>query len=133
MTRNLTARRAAARAGAVLLCGAVAVGATALPAAADDDDVRRSSACGSGVLKLKLSEEDGRIETELEVDTNRNGQTWVVKLFHDGRRVARTTGVTAGRSGSFEIERLIANGPGQDRVRGVAKRNGTRCSVSAVF
>lgn len=133
MSTDLIARRGLARAGAVALCTVVALAGATLPASAKDGDVRRSAACGSGEVKLELSEEDGRIETELEVDTNRNGQRWAVRIFHDGTRVARTSGVTGGRSGSFEVRRLLANHSGRDMVRGTASRNGTTCSVRATF
>lgn len=133
MTSDLFARRGVARAGAAALCTVVLVGGAALPAAAKDGDVRRTARCGSGVVKLKLSDENGRIETELEVDTNRGGQRWVVRIFHDGRRVAKTSGVTGGRSGSFEVRRLLTDTSGLDTVRGTARRNGTKCVVTAAI
>ncbi len=128
-----TAGSKIARIGAVAVCAALALGATALPAAANDDDVRRTASCGSGEIKIKLSPEDGRIETEVEVDTNRGGQRWVVRIFHDGIRAAKVTGVTGGRSGSFEVRRVLANHRGEDSFRGTARRNGTVCSVRAAF
>jgi hypothetical protein len=126
-------RQAFARIGAVAVCAALSLGATALPAAANEDDVRRSASCGSGEIKIKLSPEDGRIETEVEVDTNRGGQQWVVRIFHDGTRAAKVTGVTGGRSGSFEVRRVLTNHRGQDAFAGTARRNGTVCSVRATF
>jgi hypothetical protein len=126
-------QRTFVRIGALALGTAVALGTTALPASANDRDVIRRSGCASGVLKLKLSPDNGRIETEVEVDTNRTGQRWTVRIFRDGTRVAKATGVTAGRSGSFDVRRLLANGAGPDTVRATAKRNGTTCSVTATL
>jgi hypothetical protein len=121
------------RISGLALGAAVAIGTTALPASANDRDVIRKSACGNGVLKLKLSPDDGRIETEVEVDTNRNGQKWTVRVYRNGSRVVTTTGVTKGRSGSFEVRRLLANGAGPDTVRATATRNGRTCAVSATL
>jgi len=119
--------------GVVVVCTAVVLGGAALPASAKDGDVRRTAPCGSGRVELKLSAENGSIETEFEVDTNRRGQEWVVRIFHDGERVARTVGLTAGPSGSFEVRRILADHSGSDAVRATARRNGTTCAVSAVF
>jgi hypothetical protein len=126
-------RRTLVRISSLALGAAVAVGTTALPASANDRDVVRRSACSHGVVKLKLSPEDGRLETGVEVDTNRNGQTWTVRIFRNGTRVTKTTGVTKGRGGSFEVRRLLANGAGSDTVRATATRGGTTCAVSATF
>jgi hypothetical protein len=112
---------------------AVVLGTTALPASANSRDVIQKSSCSSGVVKLKLSSDDGRIETEFEVDSNRTGQTWTVRIFHNGTRVAKTTGVTKGRSGSFDVHRLLANGAGPDSVRATATRGSKTCAVSATM
>ena len=102
---------------------------------AKDGDVLVRGACTAGsTAKLKLSDEDGRIEVELEVDQNRNGVRWNVVVSRNGQPVARTTAVTGGRSGSFEVRRVIANGSGADRVSAVATRAGVeRCTVAATF
>ena len=55
--------------------------------------------------KIKLSPENGRIETEFEVDQNRNGVTWNVVLRRNGNVVVRTTATTRAPSGSFELRR----------------------------
>lgn len=55
-------------------------------------DVRVAGKCaGPSTSKLKLSEEDGRVEVEFEVDQNRNGVRWTVVLNRKGTRVARVT------------------------------------------
>lgn len=131
MTTHLFDRRRAVRVGAAALCSVVMVGGVALPASAKAGDVRKTAPCGSGVVKLKLSHDNGRIETEAEVDTNRSGQRWVVRIFHDGQRVAKTSRVTGGQSGSFEVRRLLANHSGPDAVAVTARRNGTKCVVRA--
>ena len=103
-------------------------------AAAKDGDVRVSGRCTkASTAKLKLSEEDGRIEVELEVDQNRNGVRWTVVLRRNGAIVRRATRVTRAPSGSFELRALAANRAGADRFTATATRRGERCSARASF
>jgi hypothetical protein len=73
-----------------------------------------------------------RIETGLEVDSNRNGRRWTVTIYRNG---AKAVGRTARPSGSFPVRAVLADGSGPEIVRGLA-RNGTTgevCRVTAVF
>ena len=112
---------------------ATAMGAAILAtgAAAKDGDILVAGTCtGPSDAKLKLSEEDGGIEVELEVDQNRNGVRWTVTLFRNGTQVARRVRVTRG---SFEARFVTANRPGADRFLAKAARVGERCSARASF
>jgi hypothetical protein len=119
----------------ILLTAIVATMALPAVAAAKDGDVRRSGTCsGASSVKLKLSPENGRIETELEVDQNRNGVRWRVVLRRNGARAARTSAVTRGPSGSFEVRRLLADGAGADTVTARATSpSGEVCRVRATL
>jgi hypothetical protein len=87
------------------------------PALANDDDViRRGSCSGATEWKLKASPEDGRIEVEGEVDSNRNGQTWRWRIRHDGSLSARGTATTRPPSGSFEVRRVLVDSAGTDTI-----------------
>ncbi len=100
---------------------------TAAPAVAKDGDVIRRGPCqGVADWKLKASPENGRIEVEGEVDSNRRGQTWRWSLTHNGRAAGSGTRTTAGRSGSFEVRRVTANFAGTDTFVFHARRPGTR-------
>ena len=95
----------------------------------DDDRVIRTGSCsGSADWKLKVKTDDGKLEVEGEVDSNTAGQTWAWKLKHDGTVVAKGSSTTTGRSGSFDVERKIANKAGTDRVVFKASYNGQKCS-----
>jgi hypothetical protein len=95
-------------------------------ALAGDDDVRRSGGCsGNSTWKLKLSEEDGKIEVEYEVDQNVTGDTWRVRLFNDGNRFFRGVRTTMGPSGSFEVEKVTGNRSGPDVIRARARNTAT--------
>ncbi|HUF58536.1 MAG TPA: hypothetical protein VMR89_03490 [Actinomycetota bacterium] len=59
---------------ATAVLGTLLIGGTVLPVLARDGDVIRRRACSrNSDWKLKLSEENGRIEVEYEVDQNDDG------------------------------------------------------------
>ena len=64
---------------------------------------------------MKAKSDDGGIEVEAEIDSNRTGQTWRWVIRHNGSVTARGTSVTAGRSGSFGVERRVPDFSGTDR------------------
>ena len=103
----------------------------------DGDVLVRGSCSSTSSSKLKLSEEDGRIEVEFEVDQNRNGVRWTVSLRRvtaAGPRVlASGTRITRAPSGSFEFRRVVADRAGADTIRARATRAGEVCGATAVF
>ena len=119
----------------VVLGIALVLALGAAPAAAKRGDVLRAGTCtGATTSKIKLSDEDGRIEVEFEVDQNRNGVRWTVVLTREGRRIARMTRTTRSPSGSFEARVVARNGPGQDTFRGRAvSPAGEVCTARATF
>jgi hypothetical protein len=115
---------------------ALAVALVAAPAGmAKDGDIRVRGTCSkASTSKLKLSEEDGGIEVEFEVDQNRNGVRWNVVITQNGRRAARMTRVTRGPSGSFEARIVAANSSGTDAFRARATSpSGEVCTARASF
>jgi hypothetical protein len=85
--------------------------------ASRDDDKRVAGNCtGSATSKLKAKPDDGRLEVEFEVDQNRTGVTWKVRIRRNGKRVVKTRATTSGRSGSFSVERKIGNPAGSDDI-----------------
>jgi len=119
----------------VALAGALAltVGG-AVPASAKDGDVIRRGSCSAGAeWKLKLSEEDGGIEVEYEVDSNVNGQRWRVRIFQNGERIFLGSRTTTGPSGSFEVRTVASNTAGTDTFRARAVNGDQVCRGSASF
>jgi hypothetical protein len=106
---------------------AAAVAATALTplagsASANDGDVERTGRCTqSGRYDLKASPENRGIEVEFEVDVNRRGHQYRVRMFHDGRQYKQGVYRTRGRSGSFTVRDVEPDRRGKDgfRVRAV--------------
>ena len=102
----------------------------------NDREVRRAGHCSAAtVWKLKAKHDDGRIEAELEVDSNRNGQRWSVAIADNGVRVFTGARTTHAPSGSFEVERTIANRRGTDRITALARNaaTGERCYGSVAL
>jgi len=97
-------------------------------------DVRTSGGCsGSAHWKLKAKADDGRIELEAEVDSNKTGQVWGWKIKHNGSLSAKGTAKTAGRSGSFDVQRRMANLAGTDRFVFRAEHAGHVCRGTISF
>jgi hypothetical protein len=87
----------------------------------------RGGCSGGGVFKLKAKHDDGRIEVEYEVDTNRVGQRWHVKLTDNGVTIVNRYARTTAPSGSFEIEKRVANRAGRDMIRAHATYGSRSC------
>lgn len=110
-----------------LMALALPLTATGTAHASSDGVERRGSCSGSTDWKIKAKHDDGRIEVEAEIDSNRNGQTWRWKLRHDGNVAARGRSTTHGPSGSFEVERKTANHAGVDHFKFRAVHGGEVC------
>ena len=113
---------------------AAALAAPALPASASSTDVVRRGSCSLNAdWKLKASPENGRIQVEGEVDSNKSGQTWSWKIKDNGDVAASGSSKTGGRSGSFSVERKISNRAGTDKITFRASHSGEVCTGSIAF
>jgi len=119
------------RAAAVVLAAGLTVASAGLAAAdhgggGGGSDVRREGHCsGAAHWKLKVKPNDGRLEVEIEVDSNRNGQTWTWRILHDGYVSYRGSRVTRAPSGSFSVERRVVDMAGSDLIGFRAKNAAT--------
>ena len=120
---------------AALVTAVVLVSAMPVAAGGDREVIRTGSCSRSSDWKLKLKLDDGRIETEFEVDQNRVGQRWGVALRRDGARFFRGIRTTRAPSGSFEVERRPRNTAGPSRIvgRAVNLRSGEVCRGAATI
>jgi hypothetical protein len=85
----------------------------------------------SATSKLKVKPDNGRLETEFEVDQNRNGVRWHVTIRRNGKVAVRTSATTKAPSGSFSIERRLGNAAGKDRISARATSpSGEVCTAS---
>jgi hypothetical protein len=95
-------------------------------------DVRASGACSAtSHWKLKAKPDNGRIQLELEIDTNRVGQTWAVRIADNSVGVFTGNRVTLAPSGSFTVRLLTANRAGVDHFVGTARNTltGETCTA----
>ena len=119
----------------VVLVATTLVAAPMTVSAKDGDVIRRGECTARSDWKLKLSPENGRIEVEFEVDQNRNGQKWNIRMKRNGNVFWRGARTTKAPSGSFEVRRLTRNGAGTERVvvRARNPRTGEVCRGVARF
>jgi hypothetical protein len=80
-----------------------------------------------GHFELKAKHDDRAIEMEYEVDSNRAGQVWAVRITDNGAVVVSRHATTAGRSGSFTVRKVIANRPGTDKIHARATFKNHTC------
>ena len=118
----------------LVLAAAALSAVAAAPALASEGShggggVRASGSCsGASTWKLSAKADDGRLEVEFEVDSNRSAQTWAWRLRDSGAPVATGTARTTAPSGSFTVERRIANTAGPDVIRFRATHAGEVCT-----
>ena len=111
---------------AALALGLLALAVPSAQAQGGGGDVRTSGSCSASTdWKLKAKPDNGRIEVEFELDSNVSGQTWAVTLTDNGARVFAGTRMTAGPSGSFTVQRRIANRAGADSLVATAMNSAT--------
>jgi hypothetical protein len=98
----------------------------------DDVTIRRGVCSAGATWKLKGKPDDGRLEVEWEVDSNRVGQTWNFTIRDNGTIVAQGTRTTLAPSGSFEVERRIPDLAGPDVIvaRATHPASGQTCRGS---
>jgi len=110
---------------------------TALAGGSKDGDgvIKRGKCTASSTWKLKAKADDGRIETEFEVDQNRVGRRWRVTLVRNGSTVFSGIRTTVAPSGSFEARRLLATSAGTTRIVASAKalKGGESCRAVITF
>jgi hypothetical protein len=97
--------------------------------------IKQGKCTGSSTWKLKVKSDDGRLQTEFEVDQNRVGKRWRVTLVRDGSTVFRGIRTTVAPSGSFTVRRLLAASTGTTRIVASAKalQSGESCRAVVSF
>jgi hypothetical protein len=91
-------------------------GAASARGGGNEPRIKSGSCSGLATWKLKAKLDNGRIETEFEVDQNRGGRRWHVKIRRNGALALDGIRTTMAPSGSFEVRRRLRNGAGRDRI-----------------
>jgi hypothetical protein len=113
-----------------VVLGALCLMAFVPAALAKPGDVVRTGTCsGASTWKLKLSPEDGAIEVDFEVDQNVVGDTWKVRILHNGALAFTGKFATPAPSGSFDARIVEPNQAGADtfKARALNTRTGELC------
>ena len=103
------------------LAGTAVVAAALLaipaPAMAKSGDVIRTGDCsGRADWKFKVSPENGALEVEFEVDSNRVDQAWRVRIWDDGVLRYNALRTTKAPSGAFTARDVMRNMAGTDNI-----------------
>jgi hypothetical protein len=94
---------------------------------------RASGRCtAASSAKLKVKRDHGKLDTEFEVDQNRNGVSWTVRIRRNGKSVVKTSATTKAPSGSFSVERRIGDPAGSDRISAKATSPSGEVCTAAV-
>ncbi len=130
MMRNTMRRGAAVAAFTTALM--IPLGLASAPAQArGGGGVEARGTCGAGVtFKLKAKHDDGRVEVEYELDSNRVGQLWTVSLTDNTVSIFSGQRRTAAPSGSFSVRVLTTDRAGADVIRSRATLGGQVCSAA---
>jgi hypothetical protein len=101
----------------------------------DERGTRVAGSCTDGsTAKLKVKPDDRRLEVEFEVDQNRSGVVWTVRIRRDGTLVVRRNAATHPPSGSFEIEKKITDPAGANHITARAESpSGEVCTASVTI
>ena len=120
--------------GTAALAMLLALAPTALARGSKGGDgvLERGTCTASSTWKLKAKLDDGRIETEFEVDRNRVGKRWQITLVRNGSTVFRGIRTTVAPSGSFTVRRLVRSSAAAPRIVASAKSLGSGESCRTV-
>jgi hypothetical protein len=133
MTNSIRSTRIRSAVVGTLALGVLGTGLTLAPGALAShggNAVRHTGSCsGAGTWALKAKPDAGILQVEAEVDVNRVGRTFHWTISDNGHQVRSGTATTKAPSGSFTVNRRIANRAGVDKVVFRAKSaSGNTCT-----
>ena len=134
ITTGIRRRLLLAASISALTLGALAAPGATLAKHGNSSAVIRTGSCsGASDWKLKVKPDNGSIEVEFEVDQNKNGKTWDVRLKQDGTTFWSGARTTHAPSGSFSVSRLDQQQGGvhQFTGRAVNRTTGEVCRGTA--
>jgi hypothetical protein len=107
----------------IALAGALALPmfGTSTPAFAGTEVIKTGSCSAASSWKLKLKPDNGALEVDFEVDQNVSGDTWRVRMRHDGEVFFTGRRTTRGASGSFDVSVREPDNAGTDSFKARAR------------
>jgi hypothetical protein len=92
--------------------------------------VSRHGTCSNGATyTLKAKHDNSLIEVEWQVDSNKAGQVWSVRLRDNGELFFSGQRTTQAPSGSFTLQRRTANRAGADVIRARSVHGTSVCTA----
>jgi hypothetical protein len=130
---NLRRTRVIAGGSAIVMAAAMLAVPAGTLARGGGGIVHAGTCTAASTSKIKIHPDDGRIQVEFEVDQNRVGKTWNVRLVHNGNVFFTGKRVTQAPSGSFEVRKFTGNRAGTDTITGRATNpaSGEVCTATA--
>ena len=121
--------------GLPLVAALVLAGGAPASASGGGGQTEQGRCSASADWKLNVKKDDGKLEVEYEVDSNKRGQTWTVLITDNGSQVFAGDKVTKGRSGSFTVHARPANQAGTDTFVATAENvaSGETCTGTLLF
>lgn len=118
----------------VAVLGGAGLGLLALaPAAAAVGDrvSEKAGACGDARYDAEVDRDDGRLESNFEIDRAQPGQRWQIKLSQNGKQYFDRV-MTVDREGEIDVEQNRTDAAGVDEFVMSAKRvdGPGNCSVT---
>lgn len=104
-------------------------------ASAGDDEVRKEGPCsGNSEWEMRLKDE-GNLRIRWRVDSGVPGQSWRLKLFHNGALIVASTRTTNADGEATINLRNFPDAAGPDQFSGKARNlaNGETCQGSATI
>ena len=90
---------------------------------------RHGTCVGGATYTLKAKHDNGLIEVEWQVDSNRAGQVWTVRLRDNGVLFFSGQRTTQAPSGSFTVRRSTHNRAGGDLIRARSVHGSSVCAA----
>ncbi len=133
MSNSIRTNRIRTAVVGTLALGVLGTGLTLAPGAFASHGgtaARSSGSCsGVGTWAVKAKPDAGRLQVEAEVDVNRAARTFHWTITDNGVKVGSGSATTKAPSGSFSVNRRIANRAGADKIVFRAKSAaGNTCS-----
>jgi hypothetical protein len=99
-----------------------------------DTDVLKAGTCTKrSSSKIKLSEENGNLEVEFEVDMNVANRLWTVVIKKNGNQVYKRNHRTNASSGSFSARTVLSGLTGAITASATSLSTAETCSASARY
>jgi hypothetical protein len=116
------------------LAALLLTGLVALVAGKSTDVVKAGTCTKRSSSTLSLSNENGNLQVEFEVDMNVANRWWLVIISKNGKQVYKRNHLTNAASGSFDARKVILGGlTGSITAKATSNSTGEVCTAAAKY